>query len=199
MPSDDVLSERRLAIFLLLAAAMLQIAVVYQRTGHSYYFLDDFLNFEILREERFGKRYLLREVFGQLVPGYRAIQALMFKAFGLSYLPALAIIIALTVGSLIVIISIGLRIGASFPLVIAISLPLIFQLQTTNAQLWWSTSLHSLPGLFAVVLGLWFLIGRNGRPQDNGAHAAALCFGAGLMFFSKVLFSGAIYFGVLLF
>jgi hypothetical protein len=199
MPSDDAHSERRLAVLLLLAAAVLQVVIVYVRTGHTYYFADDFLNFEIFRQERFSRSYFLRDVFGQLVPGYRAVQGVMFKAFGLNYFPALAVICALTVGSLLVTIAIGRRLRASLPLVIAISLPLIFQLQTTNAQLWWSTSLHSLPGLFAVLLGLWFLVGRDGRPEDHGAYAGAVCFGAGLMFFSKVMFSGAIYFGILLF
>jgi len=199
MPSDDAHAQRRLGVFLLFSAAVLQVVIIYLRTGHSYYFADDFLNFELFREAGFSKSYLLRDVFGQLIPGYRAVQALMFKAFGLNYFPALAIISALTVGSLLLIISIGLRIGASFPLVTAISLPLIFQLQMTDAQLWWSASLVSLPGLFAVVLGLWFLIGRDGRPGDDGARAAAVCFGAGLMMFSKVMFSGVIYFGILLF
>jgi hypothetical protein len=191
-------SRRRLVV-LVLSAALLQILVVYLRIKHTYYIADDFLNFEIYRQQHFTRAYLLRDVFGQLLPGYRAGQALVFKAFGLNYLAALTIICALSAGSLVMMILIGVRLGASTALIIAICLPFIFQLQMTHAELWWAASLASLPGLFATLLGLWFLIGRDGKPNDDGAIAGALCFAAGLMFFSKVVFSAAIYFGVLLF
>lgn len=188
----------QLPILLFVVAGVLQVAVVWLRAGHAFYFSDDFLNFEFFRSEGFGKRYLLHDAFGQLIPGYRAVQALMLTAFGLNYFPAFVIICALTVGYLVVVIAIGLRLGAPLPLVVAITLLLICQLHLTNAQVWWSASLCTLPGLLAVVLGLWFLVGRDGEPGDTGTAAAA-CFGIGLLFFSKVLFAGALYFGTLLF
>jgi hypothetical protein len=189
----------RWLIVLLPAATLLQILVVYLRVRHSYYFSDDFLNFEIYRELHFTRRYLLRDVFGQLAPGYRAVQALVFKAFGLNYGAALAIICLLAAGSAVTLMMIGVRLGASPALVAAVSLPFIFQLQMTHVELWWSASLHSLPGLLAALLGLFFLIGRAGVPDDDGAIAGALCYAIGLLFFSKVMFAGAMYFGVLLF
>lgn len=185
--------------FVFVICAIQTYIILYRTSGISL-FADDFLNYMQYEEHGFTVAYFLTGVFGQLVPGYRLAQGLVFNAFGVSIAGPLAIIVILSIASTLLVISIATRLDVPFPLIAAVAIVTVFLLQPTHVQLWWSTALHTLPSLVASLAAIWFLVGPNGRgPSRHGALYAAVCFAIGLSFFAKALFAAVIMFGVVLF
>jgi hypothetical protein len=162
-------------------------------------FLDDFLNFELYNDSGLRWSYLVRDVFGQVAPGYRLTQAIYFKLFGVTYLPALVIMGGLSLSTTVFLILIAERARVDRGLIAAAAIVQVFLLQFMHAQLWWATGLHMIPSLALIMAALWCLVG----PQARGATlrdriGAALLFAGALSFTAKALFAPLMMAGVLL-
>ncbi len=195
---DEFIKGERLFVASTLVVAIMQVAVFLWRTRSTYFITDDFFNFIVYRE--FGLRnYLFRDMFGHITPLYRLAQALVFRVGGAQFamLRLIILVLSLIPSVFTMLIARRLRlptgIGAAAALLIAV-LP-----QGGQAELWWSNALLVVPGLASVFVSLWFLVGASGKgPTASDARWAAAVFAAGLGFYDKDLFAGALFFGVVL-
>jgi hypothetical protein len=175
-----------------------QALVVGLRCRASCLFLDDFLNFELYNDSGLRWSYLTRDVFGQVAPGYRFTQAVYFKLFGASYVPALVILTAMSLMITVFLVLIAERAGIDRWLIAAAAIVQAFLLQFMHAQLWWATALHMIPSLMFIMAALFCLVGPAGRgPTSRGRILAAVCYAAALSFTAKALFSPLMIAGVL--
>lgn len=165
------------------------------RISHTYFIFDDFLNFQMYLERGWSlERYFYYPVFGQTVPGYRLMQALVFEAFGPNN-HATIVLISLMSG-----VATGLAVAACARLnddrwlLLILGVFLAFSYQQLDAQLWWASSLHSFPGLIAALVMILLLLARF----PHADKYAALALLVGLQFYSKTLFAMIIAFGLLM-
>jgi hypothetical protein len=193
MSADD--SRRRLAGIVGLLA--LQAMVIVWRCRASCLFLDDFLNFELYRDLGRHWSYLTRDVFGQVAPGYRLVQALYFELFGVSYAPALVILGGLSLSITLWVILIAERARVDRGVIFAGALVHAFLLPYMHSQLWWATALHTIPSTAAFLAALWCLVGPDGAGSTRrGRRAAAILFAVALSFTAKALFAPLMMAGV---
>jgi hypothetical protein len=183
----------------LVALLVVQAAVTIWRLRSSCLFLDDFLNFMLYQDLGFTWKYLVRDVFGQVVPAFRLVQAAYFETFGPSYYGCLLLGVSLSVLSTLFFALIGERAGAPRWGIACAAVIHAFLLQYTHAQLWWSAALHTLPSLTATLASLYVLLGQDGRgPSPKGRVISALLFGLALTFTGKALFSSIVIVAVFL-
>jgi hypothetical protein len=167
-------------LLVIVAVCSVQVVVAVWRTRHAWFVTDDFLNFIMYREMGLSFAYLFTEVFGHITPLYRLVQAISFDAFGLSFAPVRATIIAMAVIPTFLLILIANRLKVPLALSFA------------------AASLLVLPGLAATFLCLWLLVGRSGAgPSDNEAALAGFAFATGTGFYDKTLFASVVFFGLL--
>jgi hypothetical protein len=179
----------------------LQALVTWSRIHTSAFFADDFLNFEIFRE--YGgitARYLMREVFGQVAPGFRFVQGAFFDVFGLQYGCALAILIALSLLATSLIYVILRRLGCRDWAIVCGLVVYVLGPQLTSAQLWWSASVHTLFSTALILASAVCLMGPDGRgPSTVGRFTAVAYFVLGLLFTAKVVFAPIFLAGIVLY
>jgi hypothetical protein len=165
----------------------LQAVVIGVRTSWSCMWLDDFLNFEIYNDMHLSWAYLTRDVFGQVAPFYRLSQAVYFKLFGVTYLPAQIILGSLSLAITLFMILIAERARVDRRLISAAAIVQAFLVQFTQSQIWWATALHTLPSLALTMAAFWLLVAQG---RDRRARVgAAVLFAAALMFTAKAMFA----------
>jgi hypothetical protein len=170
---------------------MVQCAVIVARTHGSSMFLDDYLNFEIFREAGSYKlRYLLRDVFGQVAPGFRLIQGIFFEVFGVSYAAALAVMTFLSLASTVLIYGITRRLKCAPWAIWSGLIVFVFLMQFTAVQIWWSAAVHTLFSLTAILCAALCIVGRDGNgPSRRGQLLTLFWFAIALLFTAKAVFS----------
>jgi hypothetical protein len=180
---------------LLAALVLLQAILIYVRVRKSSLFSDDFLNFEIFKEQGFTISYLFRDVFGQVAPGYRLAQGVVLDLFGASYLATATIIAALSITSTLLVAGIASRLGAKnwaigAGLLVFIGLP-----QFAQTQQWWAAAVHTIFSLTSILACTYSLAGKSKRRVLIASvwYAVALCFTAKVVC-SPVIFAAVVFY-----
>lgn len=168
--------------------AVLQAVLIYVRVHKSTLFSDDFLNFELYDERGFNLRYLFLDVFGQIAPGYRAVQALTFELFGPNFAAAATIIGCVSVACTILLAGLWERLGASGWAIICGLLIFIGLPQFTQTQQWWAAAVHTIFSLAAILVSLYCIAGTS----RNRIVIACFWYGVALCFTAKVVCSPVI-------
>ncbi|SEW16669.1 hypothetical protein SAMN04515660_2725 [Luteibacter sp. 329MFSha] len=166
----------------------LQAVVIYVRVHKSSLFSDDFLNFAIFDESGLTISYLLRDVFGQVAPGYRLVQGIVFRLFGPSFIATATIIAALSMTCSALLAGIARRLGASNPAIAAGLLIFIGLPQFTQTQQWWAAAVHTIFSLTAILAASYCLAGSHRHRIALGTF----WFGIALGFTAKVVCSPVI-------
>ena len=193
-------SKRNTVFWILTFILLLQAAIILYRTRYSYFFTDDFYDFIRYQEYGMTFKYFFRNVFQQLVPGYNFEQGIFFELFGINFVAAKIIIVSLSLLATVFLFLISLRMKVELWLSSAVLLAYASLIQLVHSQLWWSSSTVVFPGLLCSLACLYVLIGpRASGPTSRGQIAAGLIFAAGLLIFTKVLFSIIIFGGFLLY
>jgi hypothetical protein len=193
---------RKLFVFIstVTAVCLMQLALSIWRTRHSYFILDDFLNFIIYRDMGVTWRYAFRDLFGHVTPLYRMVQAAFFAINGLHFAAARAIILGVALIPTTMLMLVGRRLDVPLPVSASGALLIGCLPQFGQAELWWSNALLVVPGFAAVLTCLWFLVGPHGNGQrKTDAVLAALVFAVGLGFYDKTLFAVVLFFVTLVF
>lgn len=179
----------------------LQALVAWSRVHTSAFFLDDFLNFELFRE--YGGitlRYLVRDVFGQVAPGYRFVQGAFFDLFGMRYGYAMTILIGLSMLSTWLMYVILRRFGCSDWTIFCGLVVYVMAPQLTASQIWWSAAVHTLFSIPLVLASAVCLAGPDGRgPSRVGRVMSVAYFALGLLFTAKVVFASIFLAGIVLY
>jgi hypothetical protein len=183
--------SRKTEYLCLFALLIVQCAVIVSRAHGSAMFVDDFLNFEIYREAGgFRLHYLLRDVFGQVAPGFRLTQGLFFEVFGVSYAAALAVMTSLSLASTALIYGITRRLNCAGWAIWSGVIVFVFLPQFTAVQLWWSAAVHTLFSLTAILCAALCIVGKNGNgPSKRGLLLTIAWFALALLFTAKAVFS----------
>src|SRR5215470_260890 len=127
-------------------------------------------------------KYLFRNVFHQMIPGFCFLQGLFYKLFGINFDAARLIILTLSLLSTIFLFLISLRMKVELWLSVTCLIVYAFLIQVFHTQLWWSNSILVLPALLASLGCFYILVGPTGSgPTWIGQRAAALIFGIGLL------------------
>lgn len=165
---------------LVIAMLALQAVVIYVRVHKSSLFSDDFLNFAIFDESGLTIGYLLKDVFGQVAPGYRLVQGIVFRLFGPSFIATATIIAALSITSSALLAGIARRLGAGNPAIAAGLLIFIGLPQFTQTQQWWAAAVHTIFSLTAILAAGYCLAGSHRHRIALGTFwfGVALCFTA---------------------
>ena len=189
--------------FLLTAGAIalvfaIQIPLAVYRTRNAYFVTDDFLNFMIYRDMGLTWKYLFRDIFGHITPLYRLIQAIMCRVNGVHFAALRGLMIATALVPTAFLILIGNRLKVPLQISTASGILLAALPQISQSEFWWSNGLLVLPGLAAVFICIWLLIGKSADgPSHLESVIAATIFTIGLGFYDKDLFAPALFLGVL--
>lgn len=193
--SGDQKRSRRHGAILPIVIASVAAVVCFVRIRHTYFIFDDFMNFALYVERGAKlKAYFLHGVFGQLVPGYRLAQAVVYDTFGPNNFATIVIVSLLSGIAVGLAVSICQKLTDDVWLQALIGLFLVFSYQQLDAQLWWASSLHTFPGLIAALAMIRLLLS-GARHAEAWAGLALLC---GLSCYSKTLFSLIFAFGLLM-
>lgn len=177
----------------------LQLSVFFWRAQHSYLFSDDFLNFAIFRDMGLTWAYILKDVFGQVVPGHRLINAMVFHYFGVSYLATQIIIFLLSFSCLFLMMRFMRYRCLDARAILFFSILLIFSIPMMSVQWWWSSAMHVLPSLACVLAALNVIEKRKLTTKSTRISLfVGLLYGVGLCFYSKTLYS-VVLIGILVF
>jgi len=177
------------------ALVAIQVVLFYVRVQKSSLFSDDFLNFELYREHGFTLRYLLLSVFGQMAPGFRAVQAFVLEVFGPSYAATATIIGVLSVASTCLLAGIASRLGAA-PWAIGAGLLIFIGLpQYAQAQQWWAAAVHTIFSITAILAAGYCLAGSS----RWRVAIATVWYAVGLTFTGKVICAPIMFAAIVLF
>ncbi|WP_322007402.1 hypothetical protein [Paraburkholderia tropica] len=193
-----VMKKSRLLIAGILA---LQALVTWSRIRTSAFFADDFLNFEIFREyPGFSLHYLIRDVFGQVAPGFRFVQGAFFELVGVTYEYAMALLIALSMFLTCLVYAFLRRFDCRNWAIFCGLVVYVLMPQLTSAQLWWSASVHTLFSTALILASAVCLAGPDGRgPTRAGRIMSVVYFGFALLFTAKVAVALVFLVGVFLY
>jgi hypothetical protein len=177
---------------------LVQASLAIYRTRHSYFVTDDFLNFMIYKDMGLTWKYLFRDIFGHITPLYRLVQAVMLVTNHINFAALRVLMIGTALLPTALLILLGNRLRVPLQVSTASALLLAALPQISQSEFWWSNGLLVLPGLTAIFLCFWLLVGRTGAgPNHRECALATLAFVVGLGFYDKDLFAPVIFFGLL--
>ncbi|WP_242893229.1 hypothetical protein [Stenotrophomonas maltophilia] len=185
--------KARAGVIVVLGFALIHAVVVMWRAQSFFFYGDDFLNFAVYVETGFNWAYLMRDVFGQMAPGYRLMQAMAFELFGMDYTRIQMLLAVVTAGTTALLGMAALRLG-SRPWVLAVALPLLVLLpQSGQATMWWSAAVHTTFSFAAISAALFCASGNS----PARAVLISMWLALSLLFTAKALFSLALLWGFL--
>lgn len=161
---------------------VLQVLLICYRVRNSWLFSDDFFGFIVYQEMGFTLKYLFRDVFGQVAPGFRAVHALQYELAGVSFVATQFYIVVLSVLSSYLLVRIAMHFTTSRWSIVALLIVYIFSLQALHMQLWWSSALHTVSCMATMLLAIHAAL--QGR-----FLLSAVAYAIGLSFTAKAIFS----------
>lgn len=185
---------------IVVVVAIAQAIVAWWRVKDGAYFNDEFYDFMLYQEMGLTAKYLFFLVFSQVAPGFRLVFAVLYSLTGIHYCAAAALIVVMSVGSAVMFVAVAMRALAPPFVVAALSVIYIGLSQAFQSQTWWADFLHVFPGVIAVLVACFAVVGPDGRgPTPNGRIVSGVAFMIGLLFHSKVLFAVLLLAGLAMF
>ncbi|WP_369930794.1 hypothetical protein [Xanthomonas sp. NCPPB 2632] len=169
-------------------ALLIHALLFYVRVRESWLFADDFLNIQLSRQNGFSLHFLFQDVFGQVAPGYRAVQLLFDELFGPSFVWAMIIVGVLSVSCTYALIRVSQALGARPWCIVAGVILFISLPQFTHVQQWWAAAVHTI---FSFAFIMWALVAATSSWKGRIA-SVPLLYGCALAFTAKTVCAPAI-------
>jgi hypothetical protein len=171
------------------AIVLAQVAATLVMLRHTYFFADDFVNFEVAREMGLSFAYVKRSLYGHLEPGYRVGNWFMVRVFDASRPWCVTVeLVLLAASTLLLARLLRLLIGARNVWFYASLLAYAFTASLTPSLVWWSASLNALPATIGAII----VVDSTVRWWESGsrAHATAAVFAlaVGMTFYEKITY-----------
>jgi hypothetical protein len=147
---------------------VLQVLYVATLLRGTFFFVDDFLNFEIAREMDLSGAYLERSLFGHLEPGHRLGNWVLVHFFGASHASAVVVTVILSAASTLLLWRLLRLLDPRSGWLLPVTAGFAFTTSAVPSLLWWSAALNALPCTVGAILAFdaslrWYLHGRSPR------------------------------------